>query len=120
MNADEGLIKMFKFAKKKVDQETLYAYLAGLPGIIEVEFHEEPNGSYSAVVHNLKGNVVTQGSTGQELFEMVNDAVLESYDVPEEYKPHLSTYLPPEDVREKLKIKIPSEYLNKRVSLIKS
>lgn len=110
--------RMLSLFRKKIDQETLAAYITGLPSTIQVEFNEEPGGGYSAIVHNLKGNIVTQGRTGKELFEMVNDAVLESYNVPELYKPHVTTYLPPEEVREELKI--PAEYLNKKVSLVKT
>jgi predicted RNase H-like HicB family nuclease len=61
-------------------------------------------------------NVITEADTGQELFEMLNDAIYEYLDIPTQYRELLGYYLPPENVREELKVAIPDKYLNKRIT----
>lgn len=103
------------FGNKRIDQDVLYAMEWKKPSNIQV-YLEKADGGYFAKVVSLDGNVVTQASTGQELFEMVNDAIYKYLEIPEQYREKLGFYLPPEDVREELKVEIPSKYLNKVIT----
>lgn len=102
----------------KVDQDTLYALNYKIPNVITVGVHEEADGSYVAIVHNLGGTVVTQGKDGLELFEMVNDAVFTALDIPQEYRLYLPALVPPDEVRKTLRI--PAEFLSKELELVKA
>jgi hypothetical protein len=102
----------------QIDAETLFALRYKLPSRVELDIREDSDGGYTARVLNLDGNVITQGSDGLELFEMVNDAVLGALDIPEQYRVFLPNFLPPEEVRRGLKI--PDSYLNKKVELLKT
>jgi predicted RNase H-like HicB family nuclease len=66
------------------------------------------------MVNNLPG-CQTQANTGQELFEMVNDAVYTYLDVPSQYVPFLPAFFPPEETRQKMGIEIPQQYLSKQL-----
>ena len=107
---------MFGFFKKifpnrQIEPEVIVAIKGKLPDGILVKFHKSKDGGYWAEIKNLPG-CITQAKNGQELFEMVNDAVYTYYDVPEEYLPYIQTYLPPEDIRNEMRIKIPDKFLN--------
>jgi len=105
--------------KPAVDQETLFALKYRLPDKLEVSINKEPNGGYSARIFNTHGNnIVTEGKTGPELFEMVNDAILTALDIPEQYRIYMTSFFPPEDVRTELDI--PDKYLEKKISLVKA
>ncbi len=106
------------FQDKAPDRDILYALQYKLPDSVHVTVAEEPEGGYSARVLGLGGNVVTQGDTGPELFEMVNDAVLTAFDIPEAYRLYSKSYYPPEEVRAALKI--PPKYLETGVKLVKA
>jgi predicted RNase H-like HicB family nuclease len=113
------MARLFKsWRSPKVDADTLYALQYKLPDSVRVTILEEPEGGYSARAEDLGGNVVTQADTGPELFEMVNDAILTSFDIPEEYRLLSKNYYPPAEVREQLKI--PHKYLRSGVELIKA
>lgn len=101
--------------RNKLDNETLYALQWKKPANVEIIL-EKSDAGYFAKVVSLDGNVVTEAATGQELFEMVNDAIYEYLDIPEQYRERLGFYLPPEDVREELKVEIPKKYLNKVIT----
>jgi len=105
-----------KLRPHHVDPEVLYALKYKMPSTVTVAISEEPHGGYSARVLGLGGNVVTQGETGPELFEMVNDAILTALDIPEEYRIHLANFFPPDDVRKQLQI--PAEYLVHEMELV--
>ncbi len=111
---------MFKrFFSKKIDSEELFAISWKKPNGIEVII-KKADGEYFAKVTSLPGNVVTQAKTGQELLELLNDAVYEYLDIPPKYREALGYFLPPDDVRDELKITIPNKYLNKKIGLVKA
>jgi predicted RNase H-like HicB family nuclease len=89
------------------------------PDSLDVFIKKSDNG-YFAKVTSLSGNVVTQAKTGQELIEMVNDAVYAYLDIPQVYREHLGYFMPPEEVRAELKAEIPQKYLNKKIGLVKA
>lgn len=107
------------FFRRKIIPEVLRAYQWRLPESLDVNLKKSEDGGYVAIVDNLPG-CITQAETGQELFGMVNDAALTYLQIPEEYHPYLRPYLPPEGVREELKIKIPEKYLREGVRLVKT
>jgi len=96
---------------KRIDPDVLFALSWKKPSTIQVRIQQTEDGYFAKVV-NLDGNVVTEAKTGQELFEMVNDAIYEYLDVPVKYRDKLGYFMPPEEVREELKVTIPKKYLN--------
>lgn len=104
----------------KYDREEYIALLWKRPDKIDV-FISEADGSYFAKLTNFtEGNVVTQAGTGQELIEMVNAAMYEYLDIPEVYWEEMGYFLPPEEVRQEMKIEIPRKYLERSFSLVKA
>lgn len=106
------------FTKEEVIPEVLVSLRWKFPDKINVKIIKSKDGGYIATVDNLPG-CMTQAETGQELFEMVNDALYTYYDIPPQYIPYLPTFLPPDNIRETLKITIPSKFLEKDFSLQK-
>lgn len=107
-----------------VDPEVLTALRYKMPADLYVSIHEDPSGKYVARLQDsaattFRRPVVTEGATGQEVFEMVNDAVFTMLDIPRKYRDYMTTFVPPEEIREELKIKIPAKYLNKSFGLTK-
>lgn len=106
--------------KPSVDQDVLFALSWKVPDSLEIVI-KESDGSYFAKITSFKeDNVVTQADTGQELVEMVNEALYDYLDIPEQYRDRLGFFLPSEKEREELKLKIPKKYLNKRLDLAKA
>lgn len=103
------------FRSKKIVPEVLIALIGRIPDKLEVEIHTSKDGGYFAEIRNLPG-CITQAESGQELFEMVNDAVYTYFDVPTEYFPYMPVFLPPERIREKMEIRIPNEFLDKNLA----
>ena len=111
---------MFNFLKReKIMPQVLTAYKWRFPEDINVSLKSSQDGGYIAYVNNLPG-CITQAGTGQELFEMVNDAVYTYLQIPEAYQPYMPTFLPPENIRKDLSIKIPIKYLNENLVLEKT
>lgn len=114
---------MFKFRQlfqRRLDEEELFAVSWKIPSRLDIEI-KESDGEYVAKIVSFKNdNVVTQAKTGQELVEMVNDALYSYLDIPSAYKERIGFFMPPESVREELKIKIPAKYLNTKVGLVKA
>lgn len=106
---------MFNF-NKKIVPEALYAYRSRIPNSLNVLIKESEDGGYWAEILNIPG-CITQAENGEELFYMVNDAVYTYFQVPSEYVPLMPTFLPPEEVRNKLGIKIPQNFLTKEIVL---
>ena len=108
---------MFKrlFGSQTIDPDVLFALQWKKPSTVEVVIKRSENG-YFAKVQSLDGNVVTEASTGQQLFVMVNDAIYEYLDIPQQYRELLGYYLPPLEVREELRVDIPQKYLNKVIT----
>jgi hypothetical protein len=107
-----------------VDPEVLTALRFKLPQALVVSIHEDPSGQYVAKVQDkdriaFGKPLVTEGETGQELFEMVNDVVFTILDIPENYREYMTTFSPPENIRQELAIKIPDKYLDKEFGLVK-
>lgn len=112
---------MFKFLKsQKFDHDVYRALLWKKPDSIEVVIKKSGKGYFAKLTNFAHDNVVTEASTGQELVEMVNIAMYDYLDIPEVYRDKLGYFLPPEEVREEMKIEIPRKYLEKNLSLIKA
>ena len=103
-------------SKKEIIPEVLTSLRWKIPDGIKVIIKKSEDGGYFAVIENLPG-CITQAETGQELFEMVNDAIYTYLDVPPEYIPYLPNFLPPEKVRKELNIKIPENLLGQEIAL---
>lgn len=69
-----------------------YLYMV-LPSTLKVEIHAREEGGFWARVKNLPG-CYTQADDGLELIDMVNDAVLEYFDVPERLRREVGYYIP--------------------------
>jgi predicted RNase H-like HicB family nuclease len=82
--------------KKEILPEVLQAINWKLPDTLEVEVKESENGGFYAVVKNIPG-CITQADSGQELYEMVNDAVYTHFEIPKEYIPFVRSYIPSEE-----------------------
>lgn len=106
--------EFFSRFDKRIDPDVLFALSWKKPSTIQVRIQQTDNGYFAKVI-NLDGNVVTEAKTGQELFEMVNDAIYEYLDVPYKYRDKLGYFMPPEEVREELKVTIPSKYLDTNI-----
>ena len=91
---------MFKtlFSKKEIVPEVLTALRWKCPDEVKVIIKKSEDGGYFAMVENLPG-CVTQAETGQELFEMVNDAVYTYLEIPKQYIPYMPTFFPTEEIR---------------------
>jgi len=100
--------------REEIIPEALIALKGKFPDALEVEVKPSKDGGYVAKIKNLKG-CITQAEDGQELFEMVNDAVYTYLDVPPQYIPYLPTFFPSEEIRQKMGIKIPQKYLSKEL-----
>lgn len=101
-----------------IDPEVLAAYAAKMPTKISVSIHNDPSGLYVAKIRGiLKDPIVTEGKTGKELIMMVNDAIFTTKDIPENYRPFMPEFVPPEVVFAELKTHIPAKYLNQRMQL---
>ena len=111
----------FKFlskfsSKKEIIPEVLTALRWKFPDGIKVVIKKSEDGGYFAMIENFPG-CITQAETGQELFEMVNDAIYTYLDIPPEYIPYLPSFLPPEEKRKELNIKIPENFLGQEIAL---
>lgn len=105
------LSNFFARTDNRVDPDVLFALAWKKPTSIQVRIKKTDNGYFAKVV-SLEGNVVTEAKTGQELFEMVNDAMYEYLDVPLQYRDKLGYFMPPDELREELKVTIPKKYLD--------
>ena len=110
------MFEFFKraFSDQQIVPEVRIAIMGKLPDEISVKFHKSKDGGYWAEIKNLPG-CITQAKNGQELFVMVNDAVYTYFNVPEKYFPYIRTYLPPEEIREAMRMRIPDNLLNKEL-----
>jgi len=106
----------------QVDRETLLALRYKLPVTLSVSISEDPSGKYVARISKsdvFHRDIVTEGETGQELFEMVNDAVFTALDIPEDYRGYMTVFSPPQEIRDQFAIKIPKKFLDKDLGLVK-
>lgn len=70
--------------KPKLSQEAFTAYFHRLPDSIEVNWHREGKFIVGRVAADGK-KFMTQGLNVDEFVEMVNDAVITVFDIPEDY-----------------------------------
>ena len=91
--------------RKEILPEVLQSIAWRLPDSLDVEIKKSEAGGFYAIIKNLPG-CITQAESGQELYEMVNDAVITYFNIPKEYVPYVSSYIPSEEERKKLGIKI--------------
>jgi len=99
------ILNLLKFRKKEVIPEVLQAILWKLPDKLEVEIKRSESGGFYAEIKNLPG-CITQADSVQELYEMINDAVITYFKIPPQYIPFIGPYIPSEEIRKELGIKI--------------
>lgn len=104
------------FNKGRIEPEVIIALRGRIPDSLDVVIKNSEDNGYWVDIKNLPG-CFTQAENGKELFEMVNDAVYTHLDVPKKYVPFMPTFFPPEEVRKKFEIKIPSSFLEKNIIL---
>jgi predicted RNase H-like HicB family nuclease len=78
------------------DKQEVRRLSALLPHEVSVGVRRSEDGGFVAEVASFPG-VMTQGETFSELVAMVNDAVLTYFDIPEQYRAFVPSYLPPID-----------------------
>lgn len=96
---------MFTIFRKRIIPEVLLSYKIKLPDKISVVIKNIGDDYYFVRITDLQ-DCVTQAKA-EEIFEMVNDAIYTYFEIPQEYQPFVQTYIPPENIRKELKIKIP-------------
>lgn len=82
---------------EEVIPEKLWALRNKLPVSLNVAIEPSKDGGYVATVANLPG-CFTEGNTFAELNDMINAAVYDYFDVPQQYVPHLISYSPSPEV----------------------
>ena len=87
------------FGKKEIIPEVLWAFRGKLPDSLHVSLTPSKDGGYVASVPDLPG-CVTEGSNFIELNQMINSAVFDYFEIPAQYIPNLSSYLPSKEVLE--------------------
>lgn len=103
--------------RKRLDEEELFALSWKIPSELEILITKTDTGYFAKITSFKDDNVVTQADTGQELVTMINDALYEYLDIPTEYMESLGFFMPPENVRDELKVSIPNKYLNTAIGL---
>lgn len=96
------------------EQKDLIRYIMILPREIEVEVNRAEEGGFWARALKYPG-LVTQAENFFELTEMLNDAILVYFDVPEKFRKELGYYVPklPKEVRKTLEEKIHNQQMEK-------
>jgi hypothetical protein len=108
------------FGRERFDPEIFRALLWKKPDHIQVLIRKSDDGYFAKLVNFSDDNVVTEADNGQELVEMVNEALYDYLDIPEIYRAEMGYFLPPEGVREEMKIEIPNKYLDQTLELVKA
>ena len=98
------------FRKEEIIPQALVAYKWRCPDKIEVSIKPSKDGGYIVYMNDLPG-CITQAENGEELFEMVHDAIYTYLEIPSHYQPYMPAFFPPEELRKQLNIKIPEKYL---------
>lgn len=101
------MFKNFFKNKEEIRPELVLAFRWKMPDTLNVNIKPSEDGGFIGEVGNFPG-CITQGETGQEIFEMINDAVYTYLEIPEEYKVYMPSFLPPEETRKELNIQLPS------------
>ena len=63
------------------------------PAEIEVRVRRSADGGFVAEILTFPG-IITEAETFSELIEMINDAVMNYFEVPEKYAPFVANYIP--------------------------
>ena len=105
---------MFNLFRTRVIPEALIAYKGRFPEELEVSIKPSQDRGYIIYVKNLPG-CITQAETGQEIFEMVNDAVYTYLQIPESYQLYMPAFFPSESERKEFNINIPAKYLRENI-----
>lgn len=98
------LNKILRTNSKELEPEAFNAYLHKLPKNIKVEWQRNGKLIVGEITAE-KNKFMTQGYSGKEFVEMVNDAVYTMYDVPEDYRHAVRqsrAYNPSQDEQQKL------------------
>lgn len=104
LNIFQRLLKALS-APPELTQEAFDAYIHRLPGTVHVSWKKDDDDIIGQVTVDEK-DFLTQAKTPDELVVMVNDAVYTAYDIPDEYREHLSqirAYRPSPEAWEQLK-----------------
>lgn len=79
------------------DINEIYRLRSLFPAEVEVRVRRSADGGFLAEILTFPG-VITEADTFSELIEMVNDAVLTYFEIPEKLAPFVPNYLPPLEV----------------------
>lgn len=120
MNDRRHRRRIMFFSRQRFDPEEFRALLWKAPDNIEVFIKKDDDGYFAKLTNFKDDNVITQADTGQELIDMVNSAMYDYLEIPEVYRDEMGYFLPPEKVREEMKIVIPNKYLGKTTRLVKA
>jgi len=99
-------------------QREYLKYLMILPRKLEVEIHRAEEGGFWARVKGLPG-CNTQGEDFFDLIEMINDAVLTYFEVPDKFRKFVGHYVPEiypkagKDIEESIRYAKIEEVVNK-------
>ena len=96
--------KVTSFFRPRLSKAAFYAYVDRLPANIKVKWFRDGNFIVGEVNADGK-HFFTQGKNADDFLEMVNDAVITVFDVPNQYYNvvrQVRTYTPPAEELEKL------------------
>ena len=105
--------------KEDIIPEVLIAYKYKFPDNISVFIKSSQDGGYIVNINELRG-CITQAENGNDVFEMVNDALYTYFEVPKHYQPFMPVFFPPEEQRKLFNIEVPKQYLDKNLVLQKN
>ena len=86
------MVIMPKLSQEEIQE--IHRLRSLFPAQIEVRIRRSEDGGFVAGVVTFPG-VVTESDTFSELIEMINDAVMNYFEVPEKYAPFVANYIPP-------------------------
>lgn len=88
-----SILNQLGFGKKEIVPEVLQSIIWKLPDRLDIQIKKSSTGSLYATIKELPG-CFTQGDSGPEIYTMINDAIYTYFEVPKEYIPFLSPYMP--------------------------
>ena len=92
---------MIKLSTK--DTKEINRLRALFPKEIEVKVLRSKDGGFVSKILTFPG-IITEAETFSELIEMINDAVITSFEIPRKYAPFMANYLPSLELAQKLGI----------------
>lgn len=105
---------------QRFDDDIYRALLWKRPDELDVFIKKSDDGYFAKLVNFSDDNVVTEARTGEKLVEMVNEALYDYLDIPDVYRATMGYFMPPEAVREEIKVQIPAKYLERNLHLVKA